>query len=129
MNTVPASIGSPLDEIRQVEAEVARQIQAAREAADERIAQAEQAAQTMKLESRTAGHREGEADFQEIVARASREAEEVIGTASLDAESLRQVEAVQLAPLVALIIESVTSVEARQIPYEPENAVSADRRS
>jgi vacuolar-type H+-ATPase subunit H len=126
MTTPSISIASPLDEIRQVEAEVARQLQAARAEAEAHIVQAEESARAMKQQSLEAGRHEGEADYQEFITRASRDAEQIIQDASLAANTLRQSQAQHLASLVRRIVECVTAVEARWIPYEPENAVSAD---
>src|SRR5574341_1571298 len=129
MTTPPTSIATPLDEIRQVEAEVARQLQAARTAAETHIVQAKESARVIKQQGLEAGRHEGEADFKEIMACASQEADQIIQDASLAANTLHQSQARYLAPLVRCIIECVTAVEARWTPYEPENAVSHDHWS
>lgn len=129
MTTPPTSIASPLDEIRQVEAEVARQLQAARAAAEAHIVQAKESARTIKQQALEVGRHEGKADYQEIMTCASQEADQIIQNASLAANTLHESQVRYLAPLVRRIIECVTAVEARWIPYEPENAVSYDHWS
>jgi vacuolar-type H+-ATPase subunit H len=126
MTKPPTSIAAPLDEIRQVEAEIARQLQAARAEAEAHIAQAEESARAIRQQSLELGRHDGEADYQEMMAHASQDAEQIIQDASLAAQILHRNQARHLPLLVRRIIECVTAVEARWIPYESENAVSAD---
>jgi len=81
---------SPLDQIRQVEEEVARGIAASRNRANS--ATKEMSAQTddIKREAREEGRREGEQHYQEIIAEAKMATERLLEQAHTQAEELRQ---------------------------------------
>lgn len=80
---------SPLDQIRQTEAEVARRIASAREAGEQRVVKAKAEARTIVSDAREAGQREGQKRYKEIVSSAEEEAQTLIAQAYRQAEFLR----------------------------------------
>jgi len=81
---------SPLDQIRQTEAEVTRRIAAAREAAELNVVKARTEATHLKNQAREAGNREGQIHYKEIITRAGEEAEAIINQARRRAEDMRR---------------------------------------
>lgn len=81
---------SPLDKIRQTEAEVAGSVAAAREAAEKIIANAKKEAAEIKRQAREAGLREGEARKRAMLAQAEEEARLILADAQNLALNLRQ---------------------------------------
>lgn len=81
---------SPLDQIRQTEAEVIRRIAAAHQAAEQIIGDARQEAARIKKQAGDVGHLEGQARFKEIVSKAEVEAQALIIQAQQQAEELRR---------------------------------------
>ena len=81
---------SPLDQIRQTEADVARQIAAAREAAGMTVARAKSQAKELLADARQSGQREGDKRYKEIVSNAEEEAQVIIAQARKRAENLRR---------------------------------------
>lgn len=81
---------SPLDQIRLVEADIARNIAAAREASERAVAEARAQAARLKKEAREAGMREGQIRYKEIVAKAEEEARAIVSRAHKQASMLRQ---------------------------------------
>jgi vacuolar-type H+-ATPase subunit H len=79
---------SPLDQIRQAEAEVARRIAAAHQAAEVAVNEAQAQAQDLAHKARKAGHREGQAQYQETISRAKDRAHELVAQAHDQAEDL-----------------------------------------
>ena len=80
---------SPLDQIRQTEAEVMRRVATAQEEAEAIIAEASSQAENTIREAGTAGRREGRARYRDIVTLAQEEAQAVIAQAYKRAEILR----------------------------------------
>ena len=81
---------SPLDQIRQTEADVVRQIASAREAAGHTVAQAKTQAKDLLDDARQIGGREGEKRYREIISNAEEEAQAIIAQARNRAEHLRR---------------------------------------
>jgi vacuolar-type H+-ATPase subunit H len=81
---------SPLDQIRQTEAEVTRRIAAAREAAELNVVKARTEATHLKNQAREAGNREGQIHYKEIITGAGEEAEAIIKQARRRAEDMRR---------------------------------------
>jgi vacuolar-type H+-ATPase subunit H len=81
---------SPLEQIRQAEAEVTRRVAAVREAGERSITEARHKAQRTILEARQQGELEGEARRKEIIAGAEEEAQEMTVQAQRRAELIRQ---------------------------------------
>ena len=80
---------SPLDQIRQVEAEVIRQIAVAREAAEYTITEASGQVKDLLNEARVSGRRRGQTRYQEIKTTAEEEARALVAQAHSQAENLR----------------------------------------
>ena len=81
---------SPLDQIRQTEADVARQIASAREAAGHTVTHSQTQAKEMLDDARRTGQREGEKRFREIISNAEEEAQAITTQARKRAEHLRR---------------------------------------
>jgi vacuolar-type H+-ATPase subunit H len=80
---------SPLDQIRQVEAEMTRRIIAARAAADQRLAEARSRAVALKRQARETGEQRGRMRYKEIIAEAETQAAMLAAQASEEAAILR----------------------------------------
>jgi vacuolar-type H+-ATPase subunit H len=81
---------SPLDKIRQTEAEVAGSVAAAREAAEKIIADAKREAAEIKRQAREAGSREGEARKRAMLAQAEEDARLILADAQNLVRDLRR---------------------------------------
>lgn len=81
---------SPLDQIRQTEAEVTRQIAAARESAKETINQAKKQVQINNHEARTLGQHKGQMLYKEILTKAKEDASAQLAQAHTEAKELRR---------------------------------------
>jgi vacuolar-type H+-ATPase subunit H len=81
---------SPLDMVRQTEAEITRKIAAAREAAEQIVTKAHRDAAILKNQSREEGQREGKARCREIISRAEEEAGALVVQAQSQAENMRR---------------------------------------
>ena len=79
---------SPLDHIRQTEAEVTRQIAAARESAELAVERARSQAKEIINEAREEGRREGLSQYKEICSTAEEEAQAIIIQARKNVEIL-----------------------------------------
>lgn len=88
--TKPDTELSPLDQIRQTEADVVRQTAAAREAAGQTVAHAQTQAREILDDARQTGRREGEKRYREIISNAEEEAQAIIAQAHRRAEHLRR---------------------------------------
>lgn len=80
---------TPLDQIRQAEVDLARQVAAAREAAEHTIANANAQAAQIKNDAREQGKREGMARYQDILHIAEEEARSIVARGHRNAEELR----------------------------------------
>ncbi len=81
---------SPLDQIRQTEADVTRAVAAARLAAEQMIAQAKREAIDIQQHARELGVREGETRYRELMLTGEEEARGIIAEAKLRANELRR---------------------------------------
>lgn len=81
---------TPLDQIRHAEAEIARRVAAAREAAERTIAEAHAQAAAIKQEAREKGRHEGEIRYRDILNRAEEQSRAIIAQGQRDAEQLRR---------------------------------------
>ena len=81
---------SPLDQIRQTEAQVTRDIAAAREAAKQTVAKTKNKARETIHEARDAGRREGQQRYKDIISDAEEEAQILITRAYKRAENLQR---------------------------------------
>lgn len=81
---------SPLDQIRQMEAQVTRQIAAAREAAKQTVANTKNKARETINEAREAGRRQGQKRYKDIISDGEEEAQILIARAYKRAETLQR---------------------------------------
>jgi vacuolar-type H+-ATPase subunit H len=81
---------SPLDQIRQAEADVARQIASAHEVAGQTVALAKAQAKDLLNDARQFGKREGEKRYKEILFNAEEEAQVILVQARKRAARLRR---------------------------------------
>jgi vacuolar-type H+-ATPase subunit H len=81
---------SPLDQIRYTEAEITRQIAAARETAEKMLAQERAQAARLKREAQEAGQKEGENRFKDMITETEGETRVLVMQAHQRAEELRQ---------------------------------------
>ncbi len=81
---------SPLDQIRQTEAENIRGIAVAREAAELKVEKEKNQAKEHFRKIREVGRRDGRARYKEILSRAEDEARSIIAQAQKQAEELRR---------------------------------------
>lgn len=79
---------SPLDQIRQSEAEVTRQIAAARVSTETKIAEARAQAAQLKRQAKETGNRAGQLHYKEILALAEEEAQIIQARANQCARDL-----------------------------------------
>jgi V/A-type H+/Na+-transporting ATPase subunit G/H len=86
----PVDVLSPLDQIRLVEAEIARRTATARASADERVAQARNQAELLKKEAGETGENAGLVRYKEIVAEAEAQAVMILAQADHETEDLRR---------------------------------------
>jgi cell division septum initiation protein DivIVA len=81
---------SPLDQIRQTEAEVLRKTAAARKTADELLETARLQSEALKREAHESGMIQGQARYKELISKADEEAKILVEEARVKADSLRQ---------------------------------------
>jgi vacuolar-type H+-ATPase subunit H len=81
---------SPLDQIRQTEAHVTRQVAAAREAAKQTVADMRNRVKETINEASKAGQREGQKRYKDIISDAEEEAQILIAHAYKKAEHLQR---------------------------------------
>ena len=87
----PVEMGlSPLDQIRQTEAEVTRQIAAAREAAEQIVAEARKQVKARKEDAQASGQQQGQIRYKELVSRAEEEAQAIVTQTKSQASALKQ---------------------------------------
>ena len=81
---------SPLERIRQAEAEVTRRLAAARESAEKTVATAQAQAAQIKNQANEDGQRSGEAKLREMISKAEEESRGIVTQAHQRAEKLRR---------------------------------------
>lgn len=99
---------SPLDQIRQIETEIAAHIAAARVSAGRSIAEARSQVTKIKNQAREMGLHNGQVHYQEIVDQAEAEARLITNEAQSKADSLRQrgLQLIEMAVLEAFYLVS-----------------------
>lgn len=115
---VPAE-RSPLDQIRQAEAEVTRRVVAARKAADQALAAAHAQATDLKRQAIQAGQRDGQAQYQDIISQAEQEARVILAQARSQAQHLRQKGDLRMEDAVRQAVAIVIGQETGRIAHEP----------
>ncbi len=104
---------TPLDQIWQTEAEITRQIAAAREEAEQILTSAKSKIAQLKIQAREAGRREGEAQFRQIVAEAEEEARALTAQANSQAEVMRRRGVQSMENAVRLAVNIIIGIEGR----------------
>lgn len=110
---------SPLDQIRLVESEVARQLVAVREAAQDRAVKARALAEQMIREAGVAGRKEGETEYKNITLNAQEEARTIIAQAHHRAQELKRRGRQRMPMLTLMTIQTVTGLEGDMPVNEP----------
>ena len=111
---------SPLDQIRQSEAEVTRQIAAARETAEAKAAEARAQAAQLKRQAKEAGSRAGQARYKEIISTAEEQAQVIRAQANQRARDLRRRGETRMEEAIRKAVALVIGFEAQeQGLYEP----------
>jgi hypothetical protein len=100
-----------LAQIRQAEAEVARRIAAARQAAEVAVREAQAQAADLKRQASEAGQCEGEAQSQEIISKAWEKARALSEQARIQAEGLRKQGNLRMETGVRCSVLMVTGLE------------------
>ncbi len=96
----------PLDQIRQVEAEVAQEIAAARDRAETALKEA-RAKAADKREAQEIAGRESEKSYKDIVAKAEKEAEAMLKQANEQAEELRKTGKSRMDDAIRVVVNTV----------------------
>lgn len=112
---------SPLDQVRQTEADMARRIASAREAAEHTVVQAKIQAKNILDDARETGKREGEKRFREIISNAEEEAQEIIAQARNRAEYLRRRADQRMAEGIHLALNFVIGLDELEVTNELRN--------
>lgn len=81
---------SPLDQIRQTEAEMTRMVAMAREHAEQILRDAHRQASAIKQEASQTGTQEGEARYRAIISKSEEESRAIVAEAKAQARRLRQ---------------------------------------
>ena len=98
---------SPLDQIRQVESEVARRTAAARNRAKDAAKEISAQADDTKRKAREGGRREGEQHYHEIITEAEMDAERLLEQAHTQAEELRQTGKSQIDAAISFAVDTI----------------------
>lgn len=102
---------SPLDQIRQTEAEVTRKVVQAREAAGKVVLDACQQAVQTRQQARVAGEQEGKARYKEILSKSEDEATALVAEARQQADGLRKIGGSQMEKLVGRIVRFIVGLD------------------
>ena len=102
---------SPLDQVRLVEADVTRQVAAAREAAELTVANARRQVKGSLEEARVSGRLRGQTRYKEIVSKAEEEARTLVARAYGQAEDLRRLRHQCMAEAVRYAVSFVIGQE------------------
>lgn len=105
---------SPLDRIRQAEAEVARQIAASRERGEQRAARAREQADVLLQEAREVGRREGQAQYRRLILQAQDEVRALCLESEERLEALRRARVERMDAAVARVVAIVAAAGERE---------------
>ena len=118
-STMVTAERSPLDLIRQAEAEAIRRVVAARKAADQTLAVAQAQAADLKRQAAQTGQRDGQAQYQEIISQAEQEARVILAQARNQAQHLRQNGNLRMDDAVCRAVAIIIGQETGRIAHEP----------
>jgi flagellar biosynthesis/type III secretory pathway protein FliH len=110
MNPTPDLDLSPLDQIRQTEADVLRKTAAARKTGEEILENAQLQAETLRREAQEAGTTQGQARYKVLVSGAGEEAQILVKEAHDFAKKLRRASLVRMQAAVVYAVEFVIFV-------------------
>jgi len=102
---------SPLDQIRNTEAEITRKIAAAQEKSKQKIAQAQREAQELLKMAKDKGYLHGQVRGKEILAKTEVEAKAIVEKANKQAENFRARGQKQMGVVVQFAMEFILGVE------------------
>jgi vacuolar-type H+-ATPase subunit H len=102
---------SPLDQIRQTEAEMTRKVVQARELAGKTVQEARNQADIILEQARTAGENEGHARYKEIIKKSEDEATALVAESRQQTDGLRKTGKVHMEALVGRIVKFITGME------------------
>ena len=102
---------SPLDQIRQVEADIVRQVAAAREAADEKIKRAHSQVKEILVQARESGRSQGASRYKTIISNAEEEAHAIVSQAHNRASRLRHKGKQRMSSAVRQAVKVIIDVE------------------
>lgn len=102
---------SPLDQIRQTETNITRQIAAARVSAGRSAEEARLQAEQIKRQAQEEGRRKGQAIYQEILVRASEEAQAIIVQAKRRSAEMQRVAEQRMDEVVSHAVKFVIGFE------------------
>ena len=103
---------SPLDQIRQAEAEAARQLVLAREAESKKIQDSHLQAAELYKKARAEAEAEGQARYKEILAKSEEEATALVAESRRKTEKLRVAGQKQITSLVSKVVKFITGMKA-----------------
>ena len=103
---------SPLDQIRQAEAEAARRLVLSREAGSKKVQESRLQASELFGQARIEGEADGQARYKEIVARSEEEATALVAESRRKTDKLRVAGQKQITSLVSKIVKFITGMEA-----------------
>lgn len=115
---------SPLDQIRQAEADLARRIVAAREEAEQVQERARAQARLLLEEARQGGRDQGQAQYREIVARAEKEAQAILADAHDRAGALRQLGYQRMEIAVSQAVNIILGIHEGEHAHEYQDAAA-----
>lgn len=102
---------SPIDQIRQVEAETVRQIAAAREASEQKINETKQQVKVILQQARESGRQRGQNRYKQIITSADEEALAIVSQAHNQANLLRQKGKHQISTAVQQAVNLIIGLE------------------
>ena len=102
---------SPLDQIRQVEADTVRQIAAARQASDQKISEAKKQVKVTLEQARESGRQRGQNRYKQIISSAEEEALAIVSQAHNQANLLRHKGKQQISTAVHQAVNLIIGLE------------------
>jgi len=102
---------SPLDQIRQVEADVTRQIATAEEAMKQKIAQVRRDVKELVKQAREKGHLQGLAQGKQILSKTEEEAQAIVEQANRQAEVYRATAQQHMTAAVGYAVDLILGLE------------------
>jgi vacuolar-type H+-ATPase subunit H len=118
-NPTSADELSPLDQIRLVEAEIARKVVAAREASERTVAASHSQAVLLKKQAHESGTGEGQVRYKSIVSQAEEEAHTMVARAHDQAANLRRKGYARMEAAIQEAVDIVLGLKGGESSNEP----------